>query len=415
MKIKPGTPLQVSLQWDDDTVLPVGRLAYRDRRAFLEYDPAFLREGYELSPIHHQSQPGVIEPHEPAVFEGLHGVFADSLPDGWGRLLIDRRARQLGIEPATLTPLDRLACVGRTGIGALIYAPEIDVWDDDAAALDLDALAADAQRVLAGEAGELLDTLGRAGGSPAGARPKVLIALNDAGEAIHGATEIPAGYTPYLVKFPGAGDPPDIAAIEYAYAKMATTAGIDMSATQLIEGARGERFFATERFDRAGNQRLHVHSASGLLYADIRVPSLDYQDLIRLTRAVTRDRRDAVKMFRLAVFNVLAHNRDDHARQFSFLMGRDGVWRLAPAYDLTFMDGPGGEHATSVMGRGRNITCEHLVRLGREADLRESEAGEIIDQVANAVRQWEQVAAECGVSSRSRARIAEALAHTRQI
>ena len=412
MRIPPGTPLQVTLQWDEQTRLPVGRLAYRNRRAFLEYDPVFLRQGFSLSPLHHAPEPGVIEPHDPTVFDGLHGMFADSLPDGWGRLLIDRRARQLGIEPATLTPLDRLACVGRTGIGALTYAPAIEVWDDEHATLDLDVLAADAKRVLAGEAGEVLNTLGKAGGSPAGARPKVLIAVNDANEAVHGALETPAGYMPYLVKFPGADDPADIAAIEYAYAQMAHEAGVEMAATRLMRGTDGTHYFATERFDRIGDQRLHVHSASGLLYADSRAPSLDYQDLIRLTRAVTRDRRDAIKMFRLAVFNVLAHNRDDHARQFSFLMDRAGAWRLAPAYDLTFMDGPGGEHSTSILGHGHNITRDHLVQLGREADLTEREAGEIIDQVANAVRDWEAFALEAGVTSTSRRRVAVCLKKT---
>ena len=118
MKTAPGTALDVSLHWDTDDIQPVGRLAYRDRVAYLEFDDTFLKAGLELSPVHQKTSAGLHPPHNPDVFEGLHGMFNDSLPDGWGRLLVDRRARQLDIDPSTLTPLDRLACVGNSGIGA---------------------------------------------------------------------------------------------------------------------------------------------------------------------------------------------------------------------------------------------------------------------------------------------------------
>ena len=413
MKIAPGTPLEVTLQWDDRTAMPVGRLAYRDGQAWLEYTPDFLASGLQLSPLHHQAGPGLETAWKRDVFEGLHGMFADSLPDGWGRLLVDRRARQLGFEPSQLTPLDRLACVGRRGIGALTYAPAMDVWDGAEGALDLDRLAADAARVLAGEAGAVIAALGQAGGSPAGARPKALIALNAAGEARHGSDAIPEGYDGYLVKFPGRDDPADIAAIEYAYALMARAAGVIMPDVRLIEGPDEARYFATRRFDREGDARLHVHSACGLLYSDFRLPALDYRELIRLARAVTRDRREAIAMYRLAVFNVLARNRDDHAKQFSFLMDRDGRWSLAPAYDLVFTDGPGGEHSTSVLGHGRDIGRETLVRLGAEADLDAAGARCVIDEVSAVVADWACHAADAGVSRASRTRIADGLAAVR--
>jgi len=413
VKIAPGTPLEVTLQWDDRTAMPVGRLAYRDGQAWLEYTPDFLASGLQLSPLHHQAGLGLETAWKRDVFEGLHGMFADSLPDGWGRLLVDRRARQLGFEPSQLTPLDRLACVGRRGVGALTYAPAMDVWNGAEGALDLDRLAADAARVLAGEAGAVIAALGQAGGSPAGARPKALIALNAAGEARHGSDAIPEGYDGYLVKFPGRDDPADIAAIEYAYALMARAAGVIMPDVRLIEGPGEVRYFATRRFDREGDARLHVHSACGLLYSDFRLPALDYRELIRLARAVTRDRREAIAMYRLAVFNVLARNRDDHAKQFSFLMDRDGRWSLAPAYDLVFTDGPGGEHSTSVLGHGRDIGRETLVRLGAEADLDAAGACEVIDTVSAAVADWARFAADAGVSRASLARIADGLAAVR--
>ena len=193
MKIASGTPLNVSLHWNDDDIQPVGQLAYRDRIAYLEYDDAFLKAGRDLSPVHHETSSGLQRPWQADVFEGLHGVFNDRLPDGWGRLLVDRRARQLGIEPATLTPLDRLACVGSSGIGALCYAPSIEAWEAGENELDLDQLAADARLVLDGDVSEVLSTLGQAGGSPGGARPQALIALTDHGRAVHGPDRAPAG------------------------------------------------------------------------------------------------------------------------------------------------------------------------------------------------------------------------------
>ena len=413
MKIAPATPLNVSLRWDNDDIQPVGRLAYRDQIAYLEFDQAFLRTGLELSPVHHKTIAGLHRPYDTKVFEGLHGIFNDSLPDGWGRLLLDRRARQLGIEPSTLTPVDRLACVGSNGMGALCYEPSIEVWETGRVNLDLDQLAADARMVLEGNISEVLLTLGQAGGSPGGARPKALIALNEDGHAVHGTDEAPLGYEHYLVKFPGRDDPNDIAAIEMAYADMAKEAGVLMPETKLLEGGEGKSYFAVRRFDREGPRRVHVQSASGLLYADIRIPALDYSDLIMLTRNVTRDQQQCKAMFTLAVFNVLAYNRDDHARQFSFVMERDGTWCMAPAYDLTWSSGPGGEHSSSILGHGKNIAREHLIKLGKKADMKEPDINNVIEQARGAINKWEIFASKYDTSRQSTHLVAAALANVR--
>lgn len=414
MKLSSSSALEVFLHWDSKDIQPVGRLAYRDNVAYLEYDDTFIKSGLELSPVHHKTSTPLIMPHNAAVFEGLHGVFHDSLPDGWGRLLIDRRARQLGVEPAGLTPLDRLACVGSNGIGALCYAPAINPWGtDDGKALNLDALATDARLVLEGDVGDVISTLGRAGGSPGGARPKALIAVNQDDHAVHGVENTQSGYEHYLLKFPGHGDPDDIAEIEMAYALMAKEAGVVMPETRLLEGGNGQPYFAAKRFDRIGDlnggSRVHVHSASGLLYTDIRIPQLDYQDLILLTRSLTRDHRECKAMFTLGVFNVLSHNRDDHARQFSYIMERDGNWKLAPAYDLTWSMGPGGEHSTSVLGYGKDISRAELLRLGRKADLNTQDANEIIEHVTEAVGGWQKYAKETGVGKLSKNLISASL------
>ena len=413
MKVAPATPLHVSLHWDTDDIQPVGRLAYRDHIAYLEFAPAFLKTGLDLSPVHHKTVAGLQRPYDTDVFEGLHGIFNDSLPDGWGRLLIDRRARQLGIEPSTLTPLDRLACVGSNGIGALCYAPTTEIWETGKDDLDLDQLAADARRVLEGDISEVLLALGQVGGSPGGVRPKALIALNEDSHAVYGTDETSEGYEHYLVKFPGVDDPNDIAAIEMAYADMAKEAGVIMPETKLLEGSEGKSYFAARRFDRKGTQRVHVQSASGLLYTDIRIPVLDYADLIMLTRNITRDQRECKAMFTLAVFNVLAHNRDDHARQFSFLMEHNGIWRMAPAYDLTWSFGPGGEHSSSVLGHGTNITRDHLIELGKKADMKKPEILNVLERAQEAISKWEIFANSYGTSRQSTKLVAAALAKVR--
>ena len=403
--------LHVTLRWSENDVQSVGRLGYINRVAHFEYASDFRSTGLEISPVRHRisDRSKTTRPHDVGVFEGLHGMFHDSLPDSWGRLLVDRRARELGIDPASLTPLDRLAWVGDRGVGALCYEPALNVWNESHSPLNLNVLASDARDVLEGRASEVIAILGQLGGSPGGARPKAMVAIDAEDGAIYGPTNADQKYQHCLVKFRGVDDPIDAANIEKAYAEMAKAAGVRVPVNRLISDDDGSSYFVSHRFDRVGTNRFHAHSASGLLYADFRLPSLDYRDLIALTRALTHDRREVVAMFTLAVFNVLAHNRDDHARQFTFLMSRSGEWKLAPAYDLTFSLGPGGEHSTSVLGRGTQISHEHLLALGKSADLDNAESKQIIERVATAVADWDKIAKDWQVARTSRSRISSAL------
>ena len=154
---------------------------------------------------------------------------------------------------------------------------------------------------------------------------------------------LPQGFEPWLVKFPNRQDGTDAGGMEYVYALMAKEAGVELPEVHLFAAEKTAGYFAMKCFDRQENSRLHMHSASGLLHSDFRAPALDYDDSLELTAALTRDRDEVMKMYRLAVFNVLAHNRDDHGKNFSFLMSNTGAWKFAPAYDLTFSSGPGGE------------------------------------------------------------------------
>jgi len=401
------TEIKVSLNFNG-TLISVGRLATRERKIYFEYDPEFLKNGPEISPFRLQLKPG-LSTFDNSLFEGLPGVFNDSLPDGWGRLLFDRFARSKGIAPETLTPLDRLAHVGRSGMGALVYEPDYSE-EGQKGSLNLDELAKQASDVLEGEADDVLAELLALNGSSAGARPKALIGVDRKRRNIsHGVDRLPEGFEHWLVKFANTQDGSDAGAIEYVYALIAAEAGIDVPEVHLFPSDTHAGYFATKRFDREGDNRLHMHTACGLLHADFRVPSLDYEDLLNLTGMLTKDVREIEKMFRLAVFNVLAHNRDDHSKNFSFLMSMDGDWKLSPAYDLTFSQGPRGEQSTMVMGEGRSPTVDHLRKLGKAAKLPKGLIDEAIGRTCEALIRWNELAAANGVSKANIARIQEQL------
>ncbi len=388
--------IKVGLNFSGETIA-VGRLAAKDRQIYFEYDRAFVKGGLEISPLRLPLQTGV-KTFDRFLFEGLPGVFNDSLPDGWGRLLFDRVLRSQGIVPDQIGLLDRLAHVGKTGMGALIYEPDHSAEEADIK-LNLDKLAAHIQEVLDGEAEEVLQELLALNGSSAGARPKAMIGVDAVREKIiHGTHDLPTGFEPWIVNFPNSTEGLDAGAIEYVYAQMAKESGLEMMPVHLFPAKRGAGFFATKRFDRDGDNRVHQHSACGLLHSDFRTPSLDYEELIALTGSLTRDVREVEKMFQLAVFNVLAYNRDDHSKNFTFLMDESGEWKLSPAYDLTFSSGPGGEQSTMVLGEGKQPRTEHLVKLGLESKITNTRIHEIIEQTQYALGQWKKLAKKHNVS-----------------
>jgi len=395
MSWTPISEIRVGLD-NGENQTPVGRLAIRERLIYFEYDAAFIRRGVELSPLRLPLGPGV-RSFEPGLFEGLPGLFNDSLPDGWGRLLLDRAMRSKGIAPETLSALDRLAHVGGSGMGALTYEPY--VMDAPASMnVDLDNVAADAQEVLRGAAGDVLGWLIELNGSSAGARPKAMIGVDKTRQKIlANADAIEKGFEAWLVKFPNTADGADAGAIEYVYALMAKEAGVAMQEVRLFPSKTGPGYFATKRFDRDGARRIHAHTASGILHADHRAPSLDYEDLAALTQRLSRDMREVEKMYRLCVFNVLAYNRDDHAKNFTFLMNEEGEWRLSPAYDLTFAAGPGGEQSTMVMGEGRSPGDSCLLKLAAASSIDKNTAKEIIEQTRAALSKWRNLARNHGV------------------
>ncbi|MDY3345665.1 type II toxin-antitoxin system HipA family toxin [Riemerella anatipestifer] len=403
--------IKVGLNFDSEAQ-PVGRLAIRNGIIYFEFDKEFQQNNLEISPLKLPLQSGVIKlPKDP--FEGLAGVFNDSLPDGWGRLLFDRTLRSQGISTSEITPLDRLACVGLNGMGALVYAPDLSLNINNET-IDLDDLATQTKDILEGESGDVINELLALNGSSAGARPKALIGLDSERKNIsHGVNQLKYGFEHWIVKFPNTQDGNDAGAIEYVYALMASKAGIEIPSVHLFSSQKSSGYFSVKRFDRDGNKRLHMHTVSGLIHSNFRFPSLDYEDLLSLTSILTKDIREVEKMFRLAVFNVMAHNRDDHAKNFSFLMNEFGEWKLSPAYDLTFSNGPGGEQSTMVVGEGKNITRNHLIKLGLEAKLSKEFIDTVFEQVHSSLNDWANLSKNFGVSNSNRELIQKAISKFR--
>ena len=333
-----------------------------------EYSEDWLANGFSISPFSLPLRKEVFVPKKYDPFEGLFGVFADSLPDGWGRLLVDRLLLKNGINPASVNALTRLAIVGNSGMGALEYRPseELQHGLED---LSLDELAWECRQIFDKEHSEHLDELFRLGGSSGGARPKVNYELE--GEE-------------WIVKFPSSIDGADIGREEYDYSVCAKKCGLNMTDTRLMISKYCGGYFATKRFDRNGSQKIHMVSVSGLLETSHRIPNLDYNILMQLTLQLTHSYEEVEKMFRLMCFNVYSHNRDDHSKNFSYLW-QEGEWKLSPVYDLTYSNSIGGEHATCVNGNGSNPGMKDMLEVAKNAKLDVKKAKLIAEEIREIV------------------------------
>lgn len=353
---------------------PLGTLADDGRMLLFEYSAEALQQGLELSPLHLKLAATAYGDF-PGFQMRLPGLVADSLPDGWGLLLMDRLFRQQGLRHPG--PLDRLAYIGDRAMGALRFAPA----DEPSAAAfnwSLLQLARESGRALAGAPTASLQELALTGGSPQGARPKALVQYDADSNRVSTLPDAPG--EPWLVKFPARGEHKEVCAIEQLYAGLARDCGLDMPDSTWFDLSNDLAAFGVARFDRHVGQRVPVHSLAGLLQVDFRAPgSTDYTALLRATRMLTRDAREVEKAYARAVFNVLFHNRDDHPKNFAWRLGQDRRWRLAPAFDLTFSDGSMGQHHMDVCGVGEAIERRHLLQLADENGVTAKAAEGIID------------------------------------
>ena len=364
----------------------VGLLLQDKQRIFFEYASEFLKSGIELSPFKLPLKSGVFEENS-HVFDGLFGLFNDSLPDGWGCLLFDRKLCKLDKSYAEITPLDRLSLIGANPMGALEYEPateDSDLYGD----IELDSLSGEVDRILAGEESLVLDELLKLNGSSGGARPKIVACVSpDRKHIIHGGKDVPEGYTSWIIKFSEKQDPRTSGELEYRYSLAAKAAGITMPETHLFPLKDGRGCFGIQRFDRTPDGKVHTHTASGLLHASHRFASLDYENLLKLTWILTRNHADVVEMVRRMIFNVKSGNKDDHSKNFSFLLNERNQWQLAPAYDLTPSAGINGEQTCMVNGKGRNITDADLIKTAAAADVSETESKDMIEKINTALFQ----------------------------
>lgn len=331
-----------------------------------EYAEGFLANGFSISPFELPLQKRVfVAKHHP--FGGGFGVFYDALPDGWGMLILDRYLQSQGIKLAELNLLDRLAMVGKSGRGALEFVPDRSVLSPTQEA-DIDLLAKEASALLDEKAysGQGLAELYQRGGSPGGARPKIFVQTSE-GE--------------WLVKFPAKYDPKEIGRTEQRYAYLAGICGIEMPETKLFEG----KYFGVRRFDRKNGEKIHVVSMAGLLRADYRSPCIDYWHVFQVSMALSHRIDELWRIYKLMCFNYLIENRDDHAKNFSFIFDQ-GEWRLSPAYDLLPSDGMGGYHTTSINDSIKPQDPD-LVALAVKAGLEQKKAARVLEEMRETLKQ----------------------------
>ena len=355
----------------------VGTLALmKNNIVAFEYDSNWITNGFSISPFSLPLKKQVFIPRiDP--FDGLYGIFSDSLPDGWGRLLVDRMLNSQNINPREISQIDRLAIVGETGMGALSYKPEYNLLEDKDYKEDYDNLALSCKKILNTEHSADLDKLFKLGGSSGGARPKILTKIDN---------------EDWIIKFPSSLDDSNIGKLEYLYSVCAKKCKIDIPETKLFPSKISSGYFGIKRFDRkklsTGTiRKLHMISVSGLLETSHRIPNLDYNDLMQLTLNLTKSFEEVEKLFRLMCFNVFSHNRDDHSKNFSFIYNEDlNKWELSPAYDLTYSYSINGEHATTINGNGVNPSLNDILKVAEKIGLDKKKAEKIAIEIRETVR-----------------------------
>ena len=391
--------------------------------ALFDYERKFIRSGLDISPIimpidQYRNTPYRFLENRTDCFKGLPGLFADSLPDTFGNQIINEWFASKGLSREEITPLDRLCYVGKRGMGALEFEPSSPINGmNESSVLHIEELTELAKFVftdrmafqtqLRQEGRNILDIL-KVGTSAGGAKPKAIIAYNDiTGEVRSGQVKAPEGFGYWLLKFDGGkysehtqitDNPQGIGNIEYAYHRMAKACGIDMMECRLLQ-EKESCHFMTRRFDRMENgEKIHVQTLAGLAHYD-RDQRHSYEEIFRIMRQMNLPYPSQEELYRRMVFNVMGRNHDDHSKNFSFLMDRQGKWKLAPAYDLCYSYTPGGKwtnrHQLSLNGKQDNFTMEDLQKVGENMGIREHK--QIIEKVQETVSYWHETAKDCGV------------------
>ncbi|EPW5499324.1 TPA: type II toxin-antitoxin system HipA family toxin [Vibrio vulnificus] len=422
----------ITITYQDDLVGAVSFDTEKGLGSF-EYDPSFVKKGVELSPIKMPLSNRIYRFPELDfnTFKGLPGLIADSLPDDFGNAVLNAWVASQGRSPSDITPLQRLQYTGKRGMGALEYAPATKLRSLNASQqVEIQSLVSIAQEILDSRGNfevelkqngqndrEAMMSLLSVGMSAGGARPKAVLAFNeDFTQVRSGQTNVPSGFTHYLMKFDGVsehnknqetfGDPLGYGAMEFVYHLMANKCGVDMMPCRLLhEGNR--RHFITQRFDRIKNSKVHVQTLNGLAHIDYKKPgSFSYAELFGIARQLKLSAVDAEQLFKRMTFNIIARNHDDHSKNFAFMLTQDRLkkdkWSLAPAYDLAYSYKPGSKwvnsHWMSLNGKRDNFTRSDFYSLEKLSPIfNKRKIDDIIDTTIEHVSTWRQLAEEWDV------------------
>lgn len=402
--------------------------------ATYEYEPDFLKKGLDLAPMTMSlrdagegvtwSFPNI----DPLTFHGLPGLLAGSLPDNFGNRIIDSWLISHGRDPRTFNAIERLCYIATRGMGALEFDPQLSSKRlNQAIAVGIEKLLELVQDVLTERTGldaridenvadkekaEALSAILRVGTSAGGAVPKAIIAVNGDGHVISGQADVPEGYEHWIIKFDGISeDNPeqfgtsfDDGRVEYAYYLMALDAGIDMMECRLLE-ENGRAHFMTRRFDRVGNRKIHVLSLACMSHLGWNpVGSVGYEQAFYTMRMLRLPYNQQKQQFRRMVFNAVARNVDDHTKNISYLMDKDGVWKLSPAYDVTSSSNSaeilGERHKMTINGKQKDITRDDLLAVAKNVEIKRGNL--IIEQIINSVKKWDDFAKQAGVRAEVR-------------
>lgn len=382
---------------------------FTNGRINFTYDKNYRAGGVSISPIHLPVRPGSFEfsgLSRMESFGGLPGAIADSLPDAFGNRIIQTYFQSRGELDLALSPVQRLLYVGNRAMGALEYSPAITRrTPEEDRALEISMLAEEARRVIEGDCGDAVREIMQVGASAGGARAKALILWDrDSNRVRSGFARPRENEEPWIVKFDGIGSASakDHGAkpynrVEYVYALIAQSAGIEMAPVSFIE-KDGMFHFATRRFDRVSGQKLHMHSLGGMEHVDYNQPqAYSYEALFRLINGLQIGSQAIEQMYRRMVFNIVGRNQDDHVKNISFLMDLHGRWKLSPAYDLTFAAGQGytSAHQMTLAGKVDGFTREDLLNTGEMFGVRD--AGHVINEVVESFSGWSFLAARHGI------------------
>lgn len=347
----------------------VGTIAEEDGRIYFQYEEKWIQEGFSISPFSLPLKSGLFQAKNNN-FGGLFGVFSDSLPDGFGTLVVDRYLAKHGINPEEVSLLTRLTLLNDTSLGALEYRPCQSGFSSLEEIVDFDVRRKELDELMENKSPSDLDALYHSSSAAGGSRPKVNILRNN---------------KLWIVKFPAFSDTPESGKREYDYNGIAKKCGLDVPPFALLPSKKTSGYFAEERFDRKDGKRIHRISLSGLLEASPDIPVLDYLHLFKVCQHLGNE-EDVLQAYRLMCFNVFAENYDDHGKNFSFLYSPlDHLYHLSPAYDLTTMDYV-KPHETTLNGI-ENPTLEDILSLNMEDyGLRNEECKKIAEEIQSIVK-----------------------------